>query len=881
MTRARILVHALAAAGATLTVGAAIAAAQTPTAAPAPAHAAGTHKHYEPAPAAAQPGPTGALAPRLQQLGTHTFPVTTTSAAAQRFVDQGVKLAYAFNHAEAGRAFREAARLDPGLAMAYWGQALVLGPNINAMMEAGDEAPALALVGEAQARARRAQPRERALIAALAHRYTGRAADRAANDRAYADAMRDVHRRFPADLDVATLYVEAAMNLRPWNYWTPDGRPQPGTAALVALTEDVLRRNPRHPGALHLLIHLVEATPTPERAEGAADTLLTLMPAAGHMVHMASHVYQRVGRYADAVRSNQLAIAADETYLTQCRAQGLYPMAYYPHNLHFLWFAASTDVQAGLAADAAHKVAARISDEALARMPLTAGFRVVPLWNDVRFGRWQAILDAPAPPATSAFLTGAWRFARGAALVATGRLGDAEAERAALEALLRDPSLDQPLFSPNTGRAILAIGPAVLAGEIAAARGQFDAAIAHLDRAVRLEDALIYTEPAEWAFPVRHALGAVLLEAGRAAEAETVYWDDLRRNRENAWALAGLLQALRAQGKTTDADLVEARLRKATARADVALTGSRFGRTPTSRPATTAAAVAPAPVPAGVTVARVGLPNGVTLEYAEQGPRDGRALILLHGVTDSWRSFEPLLPHLPRDVRAIAVSQRGHGGSTRPAGYRYADFSADVAALMDALGVARAVIVGHSMGSLVAQRFAIDHPGRVDGLVLLGALPTITGHPAVQALWNDALATLDDPVPTALARAFQESTIATPIAPAALDLFVAESLRVPARVWRETFREFLTTDFSAELPRIASPTLMIAGGRDTVSRRHERDVLAAAIRGARVIDYPELGHALHWEAPARVGADVSDFLARLPARGAAPTPRSTSPGVDR
>jgi len=235
-------------------------AAGTPAAAQTATPSQGTHKHYEPAPDAAKAGPNGELAPRLQQLGTHTFPVTTARSEAQRFVDQGVKLAYAFNHAEAGRAFRESARLDPDLAMAYWGQALVLGPNINAAMEAGDEPAARALADQAMARAGRASPRERALIDALSRRYTGRAADRAAGDRAYADAMRAVHRRFPDDLDIAMLYVEAMMDLRPWNYWTPDGRPQAGTAEIVALTEDVLRRDPQHPAANHLLIHLVEAT---------------------------------------------------------------------------------------------------------------------------------------------------------------------------------------------------------------------------------------------------------------------------------------------------------------------------------------------------------------------------------------------------------------------------------------------------------------------------------------------------------------------------------------------------------------------------------------------------------------------------------------------
>ncbi len=536
-----------------------------------------THKHYETAPQANQPGPNGELAPRLQNLGSHAFPVSTKKPAAQRFVNQGVNLAYAFNHAEARRAFREAARLDPTLAMAYWGQALVLGPNINAVMEPNEEPHAYELVQKAQSLAKRATPRERALIDALAKRYSGSADHRTANDAAYAKAMREVHKRFPADLDIAMLYVESMMDLRPWGYWMPDGQPHEGTTEIVALTEDVLRRNPKHPAALHMLIHLLEAT-APEQAEKAADTLMPLMPAAGHMVHMASHIYQRVGRYADAIKSNQLAIAADEDYISQCRAQGLYPMAYYPHNIHFLWFAASADVQSALAIDSAKKVAEKIADPVLAEMPITAGFRVVPYWANVRFGRWAEILAEPAPPSTSVFLTAAWHFARGMALVATGKVPEAEQHLTTLKSLLPNPALDTPLFSPNTGRAIMSIAPSMLAGEIAAAKGEFDAAIAHLEQAVRLEDALVYTEPSEWAFPVRHSLGAVLLEAGRPGEAETVYWEDLKRNRENAWALTGLVQALRAQKKNDLAEVVEARRQAAMARADVTLVSSRFGR---------------------------------------------------------------------------------------------------------------------------------------------------------------------------------------------------------------------------------------------------------------------------------------------------------------
>lgn len=827
--------------------------------APGAAPAAATHKHYEVSPKALQPGPGGELAPRLQNLGTHTFPVSTKSAQAQRFMNQGLNLAYAFNHAESRRAFREAARLDPTLAMAYWGQALVLGPNINAMMEPNEEPQAQALVQQAQSLASRATARERALIDALATRYTGTADDRAANDAAYAEAMRAVHQQFPDDLDIAMFYVESMMDLRPWGYWMPDGRPHEGTREIVELTEQVIAGNPKHPGALHMLIHLLESN-EPERAEQAADTLMPLMPGAGHLVHMASHIYQRVGRYADAIRSNELAIVADEDYITQCRAQGLYPMAYYPHNIHFLWFAATFDVQSRLAIDAATDVAAKISDEVLAEMPLTAGFRVVPMWANVRFGRWDEILRTPAPPRGSVFLTGAWHFSRGMAQVASGRTGEAEQSLAALEALLPDPSLDAPMFSPNTGRAILSIGPAVLAGEIAAAKGDFDRAIAQLERGVRLEDALVYTEPSEWAFPVRHSLGAVLLEAGRAAEAETVYWQDLRRNPDNGWALTGLVQALRAQRKDELTAVVEARRAKALARADVTLPGSRFGRPPV---AVTAAAAAPASAPA-FTVQRATLADGTTLPYVEYGPATGVPVVFLHGFTDSWRSFERLLPHLPTSIRAIAVTQRGHRGASQPDEYTYQAMAGDLAALLDAVGIRSAVIVGHSMGGLVAQRFAINRPDRTRGLVLLGSFHTLRDHPAGRELWDAGVGTMRDPVDPAFVRGFQESTVATPIPAADMDTYVGESLAVPARVWQALMQEFMTADFSSEINRIAAPTLVVSGGKDPYSRAEERQALLSGITDATDIVYPELGHAPQWERPEAIASDIARFVGQLP-----------------
>jgi len=534
------------------------------------------HVHYK-APAQEVVSPTGAIAPRLQKLGTHAFPVSTKNRQAQLFMNQGLNLSYAFNHAEAGRAYREAERLDPNLAIAYWGEALALGPNINAPMDPASEPKALEVIQKAVALKAKASPREQALIDALTQRYSGHAEDRKARDVGYADAMRKVHLQFPDDEDIAMLYVESVMDLRPWGYWTRDGLPYERTAEVVALTEKVIARNPQHPGALHLYIHLMEAYQA-DKAEAAADRLLTLMPAAGHMVHMPAHIYQRVGRYADAVRSNEMAIAADEDYISQCRAQGLYPMAYYPHNLHFLWFASTAEGKSKLAIEAARKAASQVNDETLKAVPLLAGFRVVPYYALTRFGKWDEMLREPEPPAVSAYLTGMWRYARATAFLGKGQTDSAEQEAAKLKDLMADKSLDQPLFSPNTGRAVLSIAQEVLAGNIAAAKKNYDEAVTHLERAVRLEDALVYTEPAEFIYPPRQALGAVLLEAKRPAEAETVYWEDLKRNRENGWSLFGLMQALKAQAKNDDAALVEARFKKAWSHADVTVSDSRFGR---------------------------------------------------------------------------------------------------------------------------------------------------------------------------------------------------------------------------------------------------------------------------------------------------------------
>jgi tetratricopeptide (TPR) repeat protein len=538
------------------------------------------HKHYEkPAGYDQAPAPGMPVAPRLQNLGVHTFPVSTRVERAQLFIDQGVNLAYAFNHAEASRAFAEAGRLDPESAMALWGGALVLGPNINATMNPEDEPKALELATKAVAMSAGATPRERAYIEAVARRYTGKPEDRERANRAFADAMRGVVRAYPEDADALTLFAESLMNLRPWNYWTRDGLPYPETEEVIASLERALALAPNHPGALHLWIHLWEPTDTPERAEAEADRLLPLMPGAGHIVHMPAHIYQRVGRHADVIKANEMAARADEDYIAQCRAQGLYPLGYYPHNLHFIWMGATASGRSMLALDSARRVAMSIPDEALGSLPILQGFVVVPYWAMVRFGRWDAILADTGARVDSPFTRGVRSYARAMALTAKGRLDEAGTELAALRAIVADPALDgQVTFSVNSGRAVLRIAPEVVAGEIAARRGDWDAATQHLERAVRYEDSLVYQEPADWHAPVRQTLGAVLLEAGRPDEAEAVFWEDLRKNPENGWSLFGLKQALDAQGKTAEAAHAAARFATAWADADVTLTSARVIR---------------------------------------------------------------------------------------------------------------------------------------------------------------------------------------------------------------------------------------------------------------------------------------------------------------
>lgn len=484
-------------------------------------------------------------------LGTYHRAITTRSLEAQKYFDQGLRLLYAFNLEEAQHSFEEAAKLDPACAMCFWGAGMSLGPHINMAAQPDRTRAANAAAQKAVSLAKKGNPTERALIKALAKRYSdpppADAAGWKALDTAYADAMRDVAKRFPDDLDAAALYAEAMMNLRPWDLWTPDGQPQPGTEEILATLERVMAKNPNHPGANHYYIHAVEASPHPEKALAAAERLGSLEPGAAHLVHMPSHIYARVGRWEDASEVNRKAIAVDQGYLPKAGPLGFYFM-YVAHNYQFLWQTAMMQGRSVEALENARSVVTQAPVEMLRQMP---GFDFVleyPIWTLVKFGRWEDALAEPAPPAEFLYATGVWHAARGLAFAGLGRLDEAEEELASTKQT--DAALPADAMAAfNPAHALLSVAENMLLGAIAAKRGDMDEAVRRLEEATRTEDGLRYDEPPDWYVPVRHALGAALLAAGRPAEAQKVWEEDLRRHPENGWSLHGLAESLRLQQK--------------------------------------------------------------------------------------------------------------------------------------------------------------------------------------------------------------------------------------------------------------------------------------------------------------------------------------------
>jgi tetratricopeptide (TPR) repeat protein len=525
----------------------------------------------------AKSAPSQSAAADRFNLGAHTYKITTLSPEAQQAFDRGLTLTFGFSHGAAEGEYRRAAELDSTCAMAWWGVALVNGPHINFPLVPPDKAK---VAWEALSKARRLAPnasaKERALIDALAKRYADpQPEDRAPLDKAYADAMRQVWKTYPDDADIGALFAESMMDLRPWDLWTPAGKPQPGTEEIEATLERAMQLDPNHPGANHYYVHTMEASPHPEKALVAADRLRDLVPGVSHLVHMPAHIYARLGRWDDAAAANTRARVADSVYRTQYPRPGFYAV-YMAHNDHFFAYAALMEGRSAEALQAAREMVQSVPPDFINEYaPIVDGYMVFVPEVLMRLGKWDDVLAEPGPAPNLPLSKALWRHARAVSLTALGRMEEAEKERDAFRKAAAEVPKDGT-FGNNKSTDLLAIATGVLDGEMAAKGDKLDEAAKLLRQAVTREDALRYNEPPDWMQPVRHTLGAVLLRAGRYAEAEQVYREDLARYPENGWSLFGLGRALRLQKKDAEAAGVESRFKAVWQKADITLGSTCF-----------------------------------------------------------------------------------------------------------------------------------------------------------------------------------------------------------------------------------------------------------------------------------------------------------------
>lgn len=517
-------------------------------------------------------------APIFDNLGKHTLDISTRSELGQKLFNQGLNLSYGFNHAEAARAFREAIKLDPAAPMNYWGLALVLGPNLNAPMDPSSLGEVYIAVQNAMANRKNGTAWEKAMVEAIAVRYPDSVTtDRAEFDAQYAEAMGKVYEQFPDIADVAALYGEALMDVHPWDLYTYEGQPKKWTPQIVDHLANTLKKWPEHPGANHFYIHAVEASTTPDRAIPNADMLTDLVPGSGHLVHMPSHIYIRTGKYHEGSLVNENAIIADSIYVAMCQTQGIYPLLYYPHNIHFLAATAALEGRGDRSISASWQLAKRI-DKEIMKDPEWATlqhFYSIPYFTLVKFGQWNRILEIPDMTDEPYYPKAIERYARGMAYANQGDLEAAEAALETLRTLRQEESIQElTIFGLNLMVNVMRIAENVLAAEIHSKKGAYDKAITLLYEAIEIEDHLIYNEPPDWFFSVRHHLGPILLEAGKFEEAEEVYRKDLKNLPKNGWALNGLYQSMEQQGKKEEAKAVRLRFDEAWQWANIELQGS-------------------------------------------------------------------------------------------------------------------------------------------------------------------------------------------------------------------------------------------------------------------------------------------------------------------